>query len=676
MEVREHFYADDPGRGPSDVKTTLSGVDYFFLGNGLIQAAIQVLHSPGATPLGLLVTDPDKLKSKRAALTMDAAAGLGPTMISVRRGRRCFVPRAGGITARWTDSASVPSMTAEWRAGGLAARESFICPDRTSATLRRRVSIRNHSSRPASIRVSTAVPGSRFEKALNIPPGETRSVVLEYRLAGSTPHPAVALTEVPEASFSPAAEAYWRKTTRISFGDTLLDGFFSAAKSQLHAAVSRRGTIDGGIWQYNLEWVRDQAFIAMALVMTGQEDRARVILARLLARFISPEGAPMDSSRLRPLEECEPDQNGVLLLALKIYVDWTGDLAFVEKRWAKIRRTANFPLRPEFRHEPSGLIHNRREFWERHSAHGIEDGLELAHQVFIALGLKAAADLAGRLGKRAEAKGWNTAASRLEKATLHHPAFALVDQGRLIKRRTIDGAVQAEARPPKSASLPSRTPLFAPGRHLLDPDTSTALAVAWEFIDPRSDLARATLEGLEKLWNQRWKGGGYGRYHVTSEPDSPGPWPFASLFVARARALAGDGEKARRVLRWLGRLPGAAAGTWFEFYGPRPVPPYPQVGITPWTWAELVILFIRDIVGLRPEGNRVMLRPHPLPGMDRVEASFRVRGIRVDVSLRRAEAKEKPAFKVDGRKRAGATEVLNFVLNRGRRRIAVEGIVP
>ena len=29
METQEHFYSDDPSRGPVDGKTTLGGVDYF-----------------------------------------------------------------------------------------------------------------------------------------------------------------------------------------------------------------------------------------------------------------------------------------------------------------------------------------------------------------------------------------------------------------------------------------------------------------------------------------------------------------------------------------------------------------------------------------------------------------------------------------------------------------------
>lgn len=675
MEVQEHFYADDPRRGPADARTTLPGVEYHFLGNGLIQAAVQVLNRPGATPLGLLVMHPDRLKPKRGALTMDGKTGLAPTMISLRRGGRRFVPRPGNIEARRDDGLGVPAVIAEWQAAGLAVRETFFCPDRTTAALRREVLVRNTTPRRAVVRLSTSIPGNDLEKSLVLVPGEPKTIVLEYRLAGTARKPALELAEVPAASPSPAAKAYWRRTASLSFGDPLLDGFFSAAKNQLYAAVSRRGTLDGSIWQYNLEWVRDQSIIALALAMVGQRDRARAMLSRLLARFMGPDGTPMDSSRLRPIEECEPDQNGFLLLALAGYVDWTGDLEFVRKRWPRIRAAAEFPLRPEFRHRPSGLIHNRREFWERHAAFGIEDGLELAHQVFISLGLKAAARLAGRLGKGTEEKRWNAEAARLKKATLHHPEFALVDHGRLIKRRTAGGAVQTEARPPRPHSFPSLTPLFTPGRHFLNPDTSAAFAVAWEFIDPRSDLARETLRSQEKLWNQAWTGGGYGRYHVSSEPDSPGPWPFASLFIARAQTLAGNGKKVRRVLDWLGGLPGAAAGAWFEFYGPRPVPPFPQIGVIPWTWAETILLFVRDIVGLRPEGKRIALRPRLLPGMDKAEGTFRIRGTEVDIRLRRAAPGEKPAFTIGGRKVPGATEGLSLAPKGAPRRIAIDGIV-
>ncbi len=41
IEAKEHFYTDDPAVGPLDVRTVLKDASYFFLGNGLIQAAVQ-----------------------------------------------------------------------------------------------------------------------------------------------------------------------------------------------------------------------------------------------------------------------------------------------------------------------------------------------------------------------------------------------------------------------------------------------------------------------------------------------------------------------------------------------------------------------------------------------------------------------------------------------------------
>jgi hypothetical protein len=163
---------------------------------------------------------------------------------------------------------------------------------------------------------------------------------------------------------------------------------------------------------------------------------------------------------------------------------------------------------------------------------------------------------------------------------------------------------------------------------------------------------------------------------VSSEPDSPGPWPFPSLFIARAALEAGAGRKARRVLDWLAHVPGARAGTWFEFYGPRPVPPYPQVGITPWTWAELIFLFIHHILGLRPGRGHIVLRPRFLPGQRRLEASVRVSGATFRISLRKARAGENASVRVNGRPaaiKAGAVSLRPPV--RGQT-IAVEGRVP
>jgi hypothetical protein len=675
MEVQEHFYADDPASGPADGKTTLRDVEYFFLGNGLIQAAVQVAPAGNATPVGLLVMDPDRLGPKRAALTFDRDSGIAATALSITDGGDVHAARAGSAQARWLRRSRDPRVEVVWRSGRYHVKEIFFCPDMKRARLLRLVTVKRSGPGASRVRLRTGLKGRTAEAELAFRGTASAPVVFEYRLAERDGRPEVRMRLGSDPG--PAApDAYWENTAACRFHDPLLDRFFSASKFQLRAAVSASGRLDGSIWQYNLEWVRDQALIAVALAMSGQPGPARTILARLLADFVSDEGATRDSSRLRPLDESEVDQNGVLLFALESYLHWTGDEDLIRTCWDRIEKVAAFPLRREFRHVPSGLLVNRREFWERHGAHGIRTGMELAHQLFVALGLRAAGRLAGRLGRTRQALEWTEAGLDLRRAMLKDPRFSLVEAGTFIKRRGVDGKVQRDIRPDPGSTLPHDAPLFGPGRHLLDPDTSAVLPIAWEFVDPESRLAAKTLAAMEDLWNQKWTGGGYGRYHVSSEPDSPGPWPFASLFVARAALEADRPRTTRRVLDWLGRLPGSRPASWFEFYGPRPVPPYPQVGIIPWTWAELVFLFVHDMLGVRPGEDFLSLRPRLIPGVDRMEGDLPLKGGRLEIDVRRARRGEEPEFKVGGRRVPYHRYGLGTALPRKFERIGVRAIIP
>jgi hypothetical protein len=676
MEVREHFYGDDPSRGPADGRTTLDGVDYFFLGNGLVQAAVQITAADGATPVALLVMDPERFGTKRAALTFDPERGLAGTAVSLAVGGKTFAARGPTVRARWLPGSVGPRVEIDWRGGGYRVKELFFCPDSRSARLLRRVAVSRSGPGASKIRLETGFKDRRAAAELALSPGRPRSAVFEYRLTRRGGRPFLAVRVVDDPGEPAGATAYWDETASFRSSDPLLDGFFRAAKFQLRASVSASGRQDGGIWQYNLEWVRDQAFIALALAMTGQTGPARTMFSRLLDEFVDAAGSTMDSSRFRPWQESEFDQNGVLLFALGAYLDWTGDRDLLERHWKTIERTADFPLRAAFRHGPSGLLANRREFWERHGAHGIRTGLELAHQLYVALGLRAAGRMAGLLDRPARSARWLAAAAALREAMLRSRGFSLVEAGVFIKRRGVDGRVHQDIRPAEGSDLPRQAPLFEPGRHLLDPDTSAVLPIAWEFVDPGGKLARRTLDSMETLWDQRWRGGGYGRYNVTSEPDSPGPWPFASLFVARAAIEAGDGAGARRVLEWLGRVPGSRSGAWFEFYGPRPVPPYPQVGIIPWTWAEMVFLFVHHMLGVRPAEGALRIRPRLLPGVERMEAVVPVRGGRLELSVRRARPGQEPGFRTGpGRVPYHAYGLTVGPPARGGR-VSVRGLIP
>jgi hypothetical protein len=217
---------------------------------------------------------------------------------------------------------------------------------------------------------------------------------------------------------------------------------------------------------------------------------------------------------------------------------------------------------------------------------------------------------------------------------LARPAWALCDARGFIKRRALDGTVQEALTPRPDAGLPAGVPLASDRPHLLNPDTSCVLPIAFGLVDASSSLAVASLNAIEPLWNQEWDGGGYGRYHAGSEPDSPGAWPFASVFVARALVQAGDSARAWRILRWLASTDGSAAGAWFEYNGPRIAPPFPQVGIVPWTWAEIVILFVQHVLGIRPEADGIRVTPRLLAGMRSVDARIPIRRGWLNIELR------------------------------------------
>lgn len=636
IDVREHFYDDDPSRGHPDVRTKLKDASYFFLGNGHIQAALQVAPSGEGTAVGLLLMNPEFLGKKREALTMDPDSGLEDTLLRLGTEGVFETAAARSLKAQWADKNRVPAVRIQWTAEGLRVSELFYCPDLRRPVLVREAWIKNVKKQTIRLQLKTGVRGEYVRQELEVKPGGEVRVCFEYKLDRSKKK--VGVRTFPEIESSLDAQQYWQKTASCSFGHRILDHYFNASRFQLPAVISRKGKLDGSVWQYNREWVRDQAMVAVGLVVSGHFEIARKILHRLLKDFVTEEGDTVDSSERRHPDDVELDQNGFLLHALKHYVFWTADLEVLKNNWKKIVSCAEFPLKKIFRHS-SGLLANKREFWERHHAHGVLKGMELAHQLFTSIGLSAAAELARLVSEEKKASEWEREAKKIRQAMLNDQRFSLVSGSEFIKRRSLDGSVQEFIEPLAKSRLPRGVPLASGGIHRLNPDTSAALPIANSFVPAGSPLALKTLASLETLWNQAWEGGGYGRYHLSSEPDSPGAWPFPSLFIARAYAETGNMDNVWRILNWLNTLPGARAGSWFEFYGERQAPPFPQVGITPWTWAEMLILLVHHLLGVRPEAGRLRIKPRLLPGVKHVRCSFRLREGRLDLQLRKGKGK-------------------------------------
>lgn len=668
-----------------DYQSNNSGIEYFLLGNGLILAGLQTsTNEEAGTHCGLLVMSPEHFGRKISTYLYHPERGLLNSRTIVLEGGASHVPQPGSSRVSWSYPEGVPTVVVEWTAGTCHVTEELFCPPNDAVLVR---TVRVKGSATGSKQVSLTLllyPNQMFfdeydvdrvrgtltasgyktlrlfasqtptagDRHLNVSigdlgPGEERSATFFLALDATRE----AVERKGLARMSKEAGTAWKSVTSLQTGHDGLDHLFRVSASGLRALVARSGKVDGSIWQYNFEWVRDQSMVATGAVMAGLTDVSEAILRRILTRSVDDDGRTVDASRHRSAENMELDQNGALLFALHSHWSWTGRDDVIREHWKKIGAVADYVLRPEFRDPESGLLRNTREFWERDAGFGVKRGYENAYQLWNIIGLEKAAAMAGLMGEPSRKARWLEAGRQMKDSFLNHPRISLVHDGRFIKRRLVDGGVQWTIEPANRATMPPGMPLNVEKVSYCDPDTASAFPIIYGVVDPDSPVALKTLESLEELWNQRWTMGGYARYHVSSEPDSPGPWPFASIFLARAYLEAGNDEKVWRVLRWMLEVQGGRSGSWFELYGDRPVPPLPPVGVIPWTWAELSMFFMHHLVGIRPEPDALVIRPRLLSGLGPVEARATVRGHSVAVKIARSEDKQKYAV-VNGTRQA------------------------
>lgn len=657
IDVKEHIYDDDPNLGPVDVKTRLKDAAYFFLGNGKILGAVQIAPGGEGTPVGLLIMDPECLDKKRNALSLHPRTGLDRTQLRIREQETVSSAAGRNLGAQWSFRLQIPAVEVRWEADGLRVVEEFFCPSRTQSLLVRNIRITNLRTVSADLVLQTGILEQSVEKRLILAPQAEGQVVLNYVWREKDGHRVSCEFSSQEGAYGHTdMQDFWQQAAQATFSSHLLNRYFDAVRFQLTAVISTGAKVDASIWQYNREWVRDHAMMALGLVVAGQHDLARKMLERLLRDFVSDEGGCIDSSEKRDYSEVELDQNGELLYVLQQYVAWSGDRSILSQHWPRIAAAAEFPLKPVFRHEPSGLMTNSREYWERHQAHGVQPGIELAYQMFVSLGLSSAASLARLMAHDAEAARWEEEARRIKQAVLMDPGYGLVENKRFIKRRGLDGKIQDVIHALPGSGLPAGSPLASPVEHRLHPDTTMALPVAFGFVPADSVLASNTMQNLELLWNQAWQDGGYGRYYAFSEPDAFGSWPFPSLFIARAYTEMQLYDRVWKILKWLDTIPGAPAGSWFEFNGEAHSPPFPQIGITPWTWAEMLLLLVSHVMGIRPEWGRVRIQPHLLTGIDSIRADFPLGSGRLKLNIERVPDILSPQFFSEGKRIPSETE--------------------
>lgn len=629
-----------------DFETYLPNTQYFFLGNGRVQCAIQWSEDERCTPLGLLLSDPEHFSRKWSTLLFHPEYGLERTqLVVIHDGQRCK-PLREDLRVQWDTDSPEPVVVATWKADKLRIRETFRCPDNEPFLVRDieiegttedvKIELALYASNAlfswftisedyleasgyTKLRVWTSDPSEQNERFLTstVPTVQGRAATsFYYELEPEEVHP-----NHRRENALVSEQHYWLDRAHVDYGgghslSADISRLFKISSAGLRSAVAESGRFDASIWQYNFEWSGDASMVAEALVYAGHTSTARAVLANILTRLTNEEGMAMESSRFRGGKHAELNNNGEILKSNLTYYEWTGDDSFIREHFSRIKAIAEYLLRPEYTDADNHLLKASRDIWERMESMGILPGYDVSHQTFGILGLEAASKLAAIVGDEGNVTRWKEASDRIRQTFLHDEKYSFIDNDRIIKRRLLDGSVQYEIRMNHDVAnedffrkfVPPGMPLSSEGHALWEPDVSEVFPICFGVIDGKSDVARRTLEVLEMLWSQHWEGGGYGRYNILSEPDSPGPWPFATGYMAAAYLESGNVPMAMRAIEWLAHK-ARQGGSWFEFYGYRPTPPLPPTGIIVWGWAQFVTLVVKHILGAKPVHDKLTLAP-------------------------------------------------------------------
>lgn len=664
----------DPALVGLHKRSFLQGREYFVLRSGrakLIVQADKVDLGPAVMYLLFDASDNQQSARKEKAFNFGEGAGMAASALEVILGDFPFTAVGHQTLTRWTTVDGIPAVEASWWAGGVRVTEELFALGDQGLFLRRihlaslnlggpeNISLRLAlppgpckmtqdwlAQEPGQCRmalglasdvaVRTNIEGGTIEIGpLNIAPGQTASVdtcllaQIPPGQAESWPALPVLAPVSPGTRDLPVLDAAkllsktretWARTASLRTTDTTVQEIFDKAHFGLAGMVADDGVMDAGIFEYGAQWVRDTSNTLLGLVHAGHFELARNAFAHVLEHMVNAEGNTMIGGEFDN-PDCEQfDQMGELLHALKAYRDWTGDESLLREYRVKLLALVERTLRPEFR-DQTGMLHNRREFWERR----LDDAYELAYQTYVIQGLRDAAALAEPLGASDRADHWLREADLIQKAVFDPDHGALIENEHLVKRRAVDGELVRTIHFRASAA---DVPLKTEQVNLANPDATMALPIVFGLVPSRSTVASNTLEELEKLRDGRWFGGGYERYHSSGQCDQPGPWSFATCFILRAQHEAGNFERSRRTLEWLNTVQGGRAGAWFEEI-PLLRSQAPTAGILPWTSGEITLFVVRHLLGVRFEGAQTVLKPALYPNSPPITADLRFRNGRM-----------------------------------------------
>jgi MYXO-CTERM domain-containing protein len=315
--------------------------------------------------------------------------------------------------------------------------------------------------------------------------------------------------------------------------------------AQVREAGRGRGQIVASLppGQWNISWVRDQAYAVTGLVRAGLHDEAtqalRFVLGADAGRYVCCDrdggpwvGVPYAISVVRYLGDgteesdwndrgpnIEFDGFGLVLANLADLVTTTGDDALVRDHAAAIfERTADVLV--GLIESDTGLVRADSSIWETHWY----DGGRRHHaytQATTVHGLRAASLLADRVGRAEDAVRYRAAADRVATA---------------IAARMVDPTTQV-----------LRSSLEETTRHL---DAAGIEAFNWDVLPAGGAVARATLDAFRAgLWNGA-VGHGYRRNDDGGDYDRR-EWIVVDLRIAQALRRAGRAAEADALIAWI-----------------------------------------------------------------------------------------------------------------------------
>jgi hypothetical protein len=644
----------------------LFGRDYFVLRSGRAKMVIQadkVSLGPAFTFMLFDAENTSQTAHKTRAFNYNPDKGFSSSALEVKMKNFSFTALGENTDTRWITQDGIPSVEAVWWASGVKVREVItpvngffrrvITLESADLVTKDTVSIRLSLDGPATwtknnvlargkkdVSIALTVTGedpvsiSNSKESFDVgplvlEPGEKKTI--ETYLIVDIP-------AMKEETFMEKASSIgnhiqydvkntsgkWKNSNSIITSDSLIENMYDACRFILPGYISDNGKMDAGIFEYGNQWVRDASNTALGVIHVGEFELARNILNHILKTMITDNGTTMIADQFTNPDMEQFDQMGEFVHAMKCYVDWTGDVSLISENREKLIAMIERPLSPVFR-DSTGMVHNRREFWER----TFDDGYELAYQTWLIQGLRDAADLSKYLGAEEKSASWRKEADRIQKSMLTDSKFKLVDGGHLIKRRNVTGSVVDTI---KFKGWKPGAPAKVESLSRLMPDASMALPIAMQLIDAKSDLSKNTLAELEKLWNRRWSFGGYDRYNTSSQGDQPGPWTFATAFIMRAQHEAGQREMSRRSLEWLFNHAGGRTGAWLEEI---PVIKSQECcsGLLPWTTAEVSYFIIHHLLGIKFVGDQMVIKPALYKTDSPLKADLRYREGRVNIVI-------------------------------------------